>query len=84
MKNTQTSKAIKRIRTMLGVTQEVFAVQINVSAATVKQWEIGRCCPSPRNYDAIRQLLSMYGYRISHTYNMLGFAIDVDKGREEG
>jgi DNA-binding transcriptional regulator YiaG len=50
------SARVRRIRASLGVTQEVLAVMLDVSANTVRSWEQGLKHP---NYDSIVKLETM-------------------------
>lgn len=52
---------VKELRLFLGLTQAQFAKRIGVSESAVKQWESGRCFPSPSNMKQIillKELLS--------------------------
>jgi putative transcriptional regulator len=42
-----TAKRIKELRYNLGMTQEQFAAELGVTAASVHRWETGRSTPSP-------------------------------------
>ena len=44
---TQTVKLVKELRFSLGMTQEQFAAELGVTAASVHRWESGRATPSP-------------------------------------
>jgi len=44
---THTARHIKELRFRLGMTQEQFAAELGVTAASVHRWETGRATPSP-------------------------------------
>ena len=41
---------LKAVRISEGLTQETFAVKINIPLPTVKAWEKGKTMPTPRNW----------------------------------
>ena len=62
---------IKELRLFLGLTQKNFAETIGVSESAVKQWESGRCYPSPphmRIIISIKEMLSAgVAFELSHS-----------------
>lgn len=62
---------VKELRLALGLTQKGFADLIGVSVSAVKQWESGRCYPSPPHMKIIigvREMVSAgVAFEISHT-----------------
>jgi len=43
----KTAQFVKELRYRLGMTQEQFAAELGVTAASVHRWESGRATPSP-------------------------------------
>jgi putative transcriptional regulator len=50
------SKEVKELRLSAGLTQALLAKKLGVSASAVKQWESGRCYPSPLHMKLIRDM----------------------------
>jgi len=46
-KEIELAKKIKKLRSMLGMTQEQFAARVGVTFSTVNRWENGKSKPSP-------------------------------------
>jgi transcriptional regulator with XRE-family HTH domain len=62
---------VKELRLALGLTQKSFADTIGVSVSAVKQWESGRCYPSPPHMKiitGIKEMLSAgVAFELSHS-----------------
>ncbi len=52
-------KEVKELRFALGLTQKSFSKLIGVSESAVKQWESGRCYPSPPHMKVILGIKEM-------------------------
>ena len=50
------SKEVKELRLSAGLTQALFAKKLGVSTSAIKQWESGRCYPSPIHMKLIRDM----------------------------
>lgn len=50
------SKEVKELRLSAGLTQVLFAKKLGVSTSAIKQWESGRCYPSPLHMKLIRDM----------------------------
>lgn len=86
---------VRRARLLLGEKEAEFAKRFGVDEATVRGWEKGQACPSPKNWSWIRGSLSRSSnilseaVRSSHSYkcvvslNDLTSPIIVSKGMEE-
>ena len=54
-------ETVKKLRAVLGLTQEQFAAKIGVTVSTVNRWENGKGKPSPLARIRIRELWQMVG-----------------------
>lgn len=75
----ETSRAIKRIRIITGLTQEDFAASVGVSPSAVKEWEAGRNGIKPGNIEKIKAFLINKGWPEDKVENILINAIITDK-----
>lgn len=54
---------VKRIRRVIGLTQEKFAHELGVTVSTVNRWEGGHAQPSALAWRAIKEVESRYAVK---------------------
>lgn len=59
----QISKLIRELRSLMGLTQEQFAVELGVTCSSINRWENGRSKPSPLAVQKIEEMLRQMGDR---------------------
>jgi DNA-binding transcriptional regulator YiaG len=59
------SVEIRKVRELLGMTQEQFAKQVGVAYATVNRWERGWSKPSPLAWRQLTKLLAKEAQRVA-------------------
>lgn len=63
LKNKDLSQLVRKVRDLLGLSQEKFAARLGVAFASVNRWENGKAKPSPLALHQIRDLLVELGDR---------------------
>jgi putative transcriptional regulator len=63
-------RTIKKVRTVLGWSQEAFARHLRVSLQTVWRWETGRASPTGLSLDALEALIASNGLRVTPSGNV--------------
>ncbi len=59
----QIGKLIRELRSLMGLTQERFAVELGVTCSSINRWENGRSKPSPLAVQKIEEMLRQMGDR---------------------